>query len=312
MKRSCLVYLGIFVGIGILAGSALVLTIPPAPPGFSAPFVMKLGSALGVGFAASGLLTLALFGLKDSMQRLSDRARLSMKHMTTPRDGERIVAFGTVVADGPLLESPFTGTRCVCYAYEVRCTTRGRRSTDVLCAWGYALAPSHVETPQRAVRLLSYTDIDETPPQLVDPAVRRTAAAYFAATQLEPTGYGAPDLGIAAVKQFHSDRDGNIKGDFGPLPSDFLEGDYRLYEKVVVNREPITAIGIWDSRLGGVKAESGTEILAPVVIHRGPVEIARHTLLRQAIIGAIFTLVLLAIAAAIVWWFIRNGERLFY
>lgn len=54
MKRSCLVYLGIFVGIGILAGSAFVLTIPPTPPGFSASFVMKLGSPLGVGFAASG------------------------------------------------------------------------------------------------------------------------------------------------------------------------------------------------------------------------------------------------------------------
>ncbi len=312
MKRSCLVYLGIFVGAGILAGIGLVLTIPPAPPGFSAPFVMKLGSALGVGFAASGLLTVALFGLRDTMQRLSDRACLGMTRMTIPLDGERIVAFGTVAADGPLLESPFTGTRCACYSYEVRCTTRGRSSTDVLCAWGYALTPSHVETPWGSVRLLSYTNIDECPPQLVDPAVRRKAAAYFAATQLEPTGYGAPGLGIAAVKQLHSDQDGSIKGDFGPLPSDFLEGDYRLYEKIVVNREPITAIGTWDSKLGGVKAEPGAEILAPVVIRRGPVEKARRTLLRQAIISAIFAFVPFAIAAAIVWWFFRNGERLFY
>jgi hypothetical protein len=312
MKRSCLVYLGFFVGIAILASIALLLTIPPAPPGFSAPFVMKLGSAIGIGLAASGFLTLALFGLRDSMQRLSDRARLGMTRRTIPRDGERIVAFGTVVADGPLLESPFTGTRCVCYSYEVRCTTRGRSSTDVLCAWGYALMPSHIEAPWGTVRLLSYTDIDEFPPQLVDSTVRRKAAAYFASTQLEPTGYGAPDLGIAAVKQLHSDQDGSIKGDFGPLPSDFLEGNYRLYEKIIVDREPITAIGTWDSRLGGVKAESGAQILAPVVIRRGPVEMARRTLLRQAIISAIFTLVPLAIAVAIVWWFFRNVERLFY
>ena len=54
MKRSCLVYLGFFVGVAILASIALLLTIPPAPPGFSAPFVMKLGSAIGVGLAASG------------------------------------------------------------------------------------------------------------------------------------------------------------------------------------------------------------------------------------------------------------------
>ena len=306
MKRSCLVYLGFFLGVGILAGLVLVSTIPPPPPGFSAPFAMKLGYALGIGFAASGLLTFALFGMKDSLQRLSDRAHLGMKPMTTTRDGERIVAFGTVVADGPLLKSPFTDTDCVCYSYEVRCTTRGSSRTDVLCAWGYALTPSHVETPYREVRLLSYTDIDEKPPQLTDPAVRQKAAAYFAATQLEPTGYGAPNLGIAAVKQLHADRDGNVKGDFGPLPSDFLEGDYRLYEKVIVNREQITAIGIWDSRLGGLIAEPGSEILAPVVIRRGPVDKARRTLLRQAVISAIFALVPAAIAAAIVWWFSRN------
>jgi len=312
MKRSCLVYLGFFLGIGILAGLALLSTIPPPPPGFSAPIPMKIGLALGVSFAASGLLTIALFGMKDSIQRLSDRARLGMKHMAIPPDGERIVAFGTVVADGPLLKSPFTGTDCVCYSYEVRCTSRGSSRTDVLCAWGYALTPSHVETPYREVRLLSYTDIDEKPPQLTDPAVRQRAAAYFAATQLEPTGYGAPNLGIAAVKQLHSDRDGNIKGDFGPLPSDFLEGDYRLYEKVIVNHEQITAIGIWDSKIGGVMAEPGAEILAPVVIRRGPVEIARRTLLRQAVTSAIFALVPAAIAVAIVWWFSRNMVQLLY
>ena len=96
------------------------------------------------------------------------------------------------------------------------------------------------------------------------------AAAYFAATQLEPTGYGAPDLGIAAVKQLHSDQDGNIKGDFGPLPSDFLEGNYRLYEKIVVDHEPITAIGTWDSRLGGVKAESEQRSSHPSSSAEGP------------------------------------------
>lgn len=312
MKRSCLVYLGIYVGAGIVGGIALVLTIPPAPPGFYTPFVMKLGSALGAGFAASGFLTVALFSLRDTVQRLRDRARLGLTSVTTPLDGERTVAFGTVVADGPLLESPFTGTRCACYSYEVRCTTRGHSATDVLCAWGYALTPAHVEAPWGAVRLLSYTNIEESSPQLVDTAVRRKAAAYFAATRLEPTGYGTPGLGIAAVKQLHSDQDGNIKGDFGPLPSDFLEGDYRLYERVLVNGEPISATGTWDSRLGGVKAAAGAEILAPVVIRRGPAEKARRTLLTQAIIGAIFALVFLAIAAAIVWWFIRKADRLFY
>ncbi len=312
MKRSCLVYLGIFFGVGILGGIALVLTIPPAPPGFHTPFVMKLGYSLGAAFAASGFLTAALFGLRDTVQRLRDRAHLGVTRMTIRLDGERTVAFGPVVADGPLLESPFTGTRCACYAYEVRRTTRGKSANDTLYAWGYALTPSHVETPWGSVRLLSYTDIEESPPKLVDPAVRRKAAAYFAATQLEPTGYGTPGPGIAAVKQLHADQDGNVKGDFGPLPSDFLEGDYRLYEKVLVNREPITAIGTWDSRLGGVRAESGAEILAPVVVRRGPAEKARRTLLKQAIIGAIFALVLVAIAAAIVWMFIRKAEGLFY
>jgi hypothetical protein len=64
--------------------------------------------------------------------------------------------------------------------------------------------------------------------------------------------------------------------------------------------------------LGGVKAESGAEILSPVVVRRGPAEKARRTLLKQAIIDAIFALVLLAIAAAIVWMFIRKAEGLFY
>ena len=177
MKRSCLVYLAIYLGGGIFVGLALVPATPPAPPGFSAPFAIQLGSALGGGFVAAGLLTVALFGLRDSRQRLSDRALIGMMRRSVPLDGERMVAFGTVVADGPFLESPFTGTRCTSYSYEVRCTSRGRSSTDVLCAWGYALTPSHIATPWGAVRLLSYTSIDEFPPPLVDPAVRQKAAA---------------------------------------------------------------------------------------------------------------------------------------
>lgn len=311
MKRSCLVYLGIFVGVGILGGVALFMTIPPPPPGFFTPVLAKLVPAMVASFAASAFIIMALFGLRDSAERMRDRRHVSENSLSLPADGERVIAFGPIVADGPILESPFTRSRCAAYAYEVRCTTEKSRS-DVLCAWGFALTPSHVASPWGTARLMSYTDIEESPSELREPGVRQNAVAYFAATPLTPTGNVAPGLGFDAVKEFHCDQDGSIKGDFGPLPQDFPHQKYRLYEKLLVDGEPITAIGTWDSQLGGVKAKPGNEMLGPVIVRKGPLEKTRRTLLMQAIGGGIAALVLLAIAVTIAMVFVVKAGEIVY
>jgi hypothetical protein len=305
--RSCLVYLGIFAAIGSLGAIALFFAVPLTPSEGVVPLLMRIQIPAGVSFAAALFATLALGLARDTRQRLRDRARLAPDSLALPVDGERTPAAGPLVADGPLLTSPFTGTPCTCYAYEVRVTSKGKSHSDVLVAWGYALTPSHVQAPWGIARLLTLTNIEETPEQLDRAAIRDRVAAYFAATPLVPTGASAPNLGYDAVKQLHLDEDGSIRGDFGPLPDDYLERDFRYYEKVLADREPITAIGTWDARLGGLKATPGREILGAVTVRRGPPETTRRALFRQAIGGTIGVAVLLGIAATIVTAFLVLG-----
>lgn len=314
--RSCLVYLAIFLALGIAGAFALANQAPPPPHGYPAlPLPQALLLAARGSFPIAAFVVLALFGLRDTAQRLRDRARLAEGSIAPPADGARTIVAGELVADGPLLHSPFTGTPCACYAYEVRCTTKGRGKnppTDVLVAWGCALTPSHIASPAGAVRLLSCPNIEESPPAMEDQTVRRTAAAYFARTTLIPTGMGAAGLGYGEVLKLHADSDGQIKGDFGPLPDDFAGGEYRLYEKILADREPVAATGTWSSRLGGLTHQPGHEILGAIVVRKGPPEKAQRTLLKQAIGGAIAALVLLGIGAGIWWLILRNGQKFFY
>jgi len=242
--------------------------------------------------------------LKDTGARLRDRAKLGAQFVTTlPRDGEKVVACGTLVADGPLLTAPFSATPCAIYWYQVKHSSGGSHSTDVIDAWGYALTPSRVESPWGAVRLLSYTELDFRPSVLSDPDAKARAGAHLSKTALVALGLGALRESIGAVKTLMADEDGSVRGDFGSLPSDLNEETYRLFEKVVVDRDPICAFGIYAEEKRALLPDPTSRMFFPVKIVRGTAAQVRRRLLLQATGNACFAAVLLAIAATVVWVF---------
>jgi len=310
MKRTCLGYLLFFAAVGLVCGILLALLLPPFAPGHEAPFVAKLALALACGFVVSALLTLAASILKDTLQRMRDRARLADRLVTMlPADGERVVACGTLVAIGPLLTAPFTGTTCASYWYQVKHTSSGSRSSDVIDAWGYALTPSSIETAWGAVRLLSYTEFDFPTAPMTDGPPRLRAAEYFATTPLVPLGLDSLGTSIAAVKALMADDDGAVRGDFGGVPADFREGSYRLYEKVVFDRDPVCAFGTWAADRTGLLPDPTSAVFFPVHLQKGTPGEVRRSLLSGSVGNACAAAVLLALAALAVWAFFSHAEE---
>lgn len=310
MKRTCLGYLLFFAAVGGVCGILLALLLPPFAPGHEAPFVAKLALALACGFAVSALLTLAAYILKDTLQRLRDRARLADRLVTMlPADGERVVACGTLVATGPLVTAPFTGTTCVSYWYQVKHTAGGSHSGDVIDAWGYSLTPSSVETPWGSVRLLSYTEFDFPAAPMTDAPPRLRAAEYFAATPRVPLGLDSLGTSIAAVKALMADDDGAVRGDFGGVGANFQEGPYRLYEKVVLDREPVCAFGTWAADRNGLLPDPTSAVFFPVHLRKGTSSEVRRSLVPGIVGNACAAAVLLALAALAVWAFFSHAEE---
>lgn len=310
MKRTCLGYLLFFAAVGGVCGIALAFFLPPFAPGHEAPFVAKLALALACGFVVSALVTLAAAILKDTWQRVRDRAALADRLLTMlPTDGERVVACGTLVATGPLLTAPCTGTSCASYWYQVKHSSSGSRSSDVIDAWGYALTPSSIETAWGAVRLLSYTEFDFPTAPMTDAPSRLRAAEYFATTPLVPLGLDSLGGSIAAVKALMADDDGAVRGDFGGVGANFQEGPYRLYEKVVLDREPVCAFGIWAADRSGLLPDPTSAVFFPVHLQKGTPGEVRRTLLSGIIGNACAAAVLLALAALAVWAFFTHAEE---
>jgi hypothetical protein len=304
MKRACLGYAAFFLLAAVLGGAVLVWLLPPSPPGNETPLIAKLVWAQVAGMGWSFFVTVAAGVLKDTGVRLRDRARLAAGFATTlPREGEKIVACGALVADGPLLTAPFSATPCAIYWYQVKHTSGGSHSTDVIDAWGYALTPSRVESSWGAVRLASYTELDFPPSVLSDPAAKARARAYLNGTALVPIGLGALGESIAAVGTLMADEDGSVRGDFGALPPKLEEARYSLCEKVVVDGARVCAFGHYAEDRRALLPDPSSRTLDPVMIVKGTAELVRRRLLVQAIANACFAAVLLGIAGAIVWAF---------
>jgi len=248
--------------------------------------------------------------LKDTGARLRDRAKLGAQFVTTlPRDGERVVVCGPLVADGPMLTAPFSATPCAIYWYQVKHMSDSPNSIEVIDAWGYALTPSRVESPWGAVRLLSYTEFDFRPSVLSDPEAKARASAYLSRTPLVPLGLGALGESIGAVKTLMADEDGSVRGDFGSCPSKLEEAKYGLYEQVVVDRDPVCAFGNYAEDRRALLPDPSSRTFFPVKIVRGTAAQVRRRLLLQAIGNACFAAVLLAIAATVVWVFFRLAPK---
>lgn len=306
MKRSCLTYLVLFALLSLICGALLTHFYPPLPEGTVVPFAFKAGLALAAGAGCSLFVTLTVFVLRDTAARLHDHAELGDRRAALrPGDGSRIAACGRVVADGPLLAAPFSGTPCLAYWYQVTHRTGGSHPSDVIDAWGCALTPSHIVTPRGAIRLLSYVEIDGKPSRPADAASRKRAGDYLHTTPLQPLGLAHFGESVDAVKRLMSDDDGSIRGDFGSLPADFESGAYWLLEKSVADGEPVCAFGFFAEGRRGLLPDQNHPVFTPVRLKKGTAAQARRALLGQALGNVVFAAILLAVAAIIVRAFFR-------
>jgi len=144
MKRTCLLYISIFLGLTVCLTSLLVAVYPPRPDATppQPPLFARVPAAGTAALAAAFFLTLAAAAGESIVTATSERALVGRSLAgERPEDGRRIAASGTLVAEGAVLRAPFSGTPCVAYLYKILLTTSGSSSTTVTDCWGYMLAP---------------------------------------------------------------------------------------------------------------------------------------------------------------------------
>ncbi len=210
---------------------------------------------------AGFLLWFAVLFLLDA-RRVDAERRLARRALEQGvRDGERLVAWGTLETAGPPLKAPFSGQDCVGYLYTI--THRNPQmkgpQTD---AHGFALAPCTITGPLGSLKVLAACNAElfhevSTTRLPADDAYER--AARF----LKETDFGAPSglFGDVARKEVV-----NGPGDFR---HDVLAGggpkDLRvcsLTEQVLSPGDDVHATGVYAETTRGI-APDPDDIMRP-------------------------------------------------
>ena len=310
MKKTCLLYVSVFLGFAVCLTALLAAlwpsrpdTQPPRPP-----LAFRLtGAAPGALFAA-GFLTLAFAAADSFRMKLAERARVARSVAgERPEDGRKIAAAGTLVMDGPALMAPFGGTPCAAYHYRIERVTRGKSSTTMTSCWGYALTPSHVETPAGLVRLLAFTDFDFPATQMTGAGMLERARRYFATTQFTTIGLGAIASAWRELGGVLADDDGAIKTDFGPPPADLEDPSLIFQEQVLCDREAICAFGTYSAARGGLVPVPGTREVFSVRVAKGTGTEVHRKLVWTVVGQGVLALVFAGVGAGIVFALVRFG-----
>lgn len=313
VKKTCLTYLGVLVLLSCAMTAVLFFNFPAPPPGRleETPFVVRLQASVAGGAASGLFLTMAIGALSGIVLKARERRLVAASVAGAPlTDGTKVAACGVLVADGPLLVAPFSGTRCVTYHYRITHNTGGKSSTTVTSCWGYALTPCHIETVGGSVRILGYTDFAFAPTRLSGPEMIARARAYFSATTFVTIGLGAIQSSYRALKEVLADDDGTIKTDFGPPPTDLEDPAYSFEEQLALDHEKVCAFGKYAAARGGLVPEPGSVEVFPVALRRGGADEVRRALLIGAFGHLAGALLLAAIAAAAVFGFFKLAADL--
>lgn len=111
---------------------------------------------------------LTLLAIGVALQAVGERRRTGAFRRGAPyRDAEFAAVEGEVRAVGKTLVAPFSGRKCVAYEYDVwmgeGSVPGRRRNPDAGVGWagiaGVALAPTAIEGPEGAVRLMGWTPL---------------------------------------------------------------------------------------------------------------------------------------------------------
>ena len=167
-----------------------------------------------------------------------------------PVDGELLVAAGPIRPLGMPLTSPFGGTPCVAYDYEVfkRPEIRRRGTAQQFDFAGFSMTASAIETRHGGIRLLGFPILDQFPQaQAQALAARERAERYVASTVFEPMhGFGAFKM-FSEFDDALADADGIVRKDFRLEDSAITFDGRTLQERIVGVGEQVCAVGRFDA-----------------------------------------------------------------
>jgi len=301
MKRSCLVLVGAFLAITGVVLAAQRFYPPVRAPGVPPP---RNGEIAGV---ISGLfLWIAVGSLSGVLLRLRQGKLLAASLAgVPPRDGAKVAACGVLVADGPLLAAPLSGTPCVTYDYQISHRTRSGSSSGPAIIWhGHGLTPSHVETAAGAVRILGCTGFSLGPTSLKGPEVVARATKFCAETTFAASHWTSIRASLQNRKELLADDDGAIKADFGAPATRRVDAEDMFEEHVARDQEEVCAFGRYSAERGGLVPDPSAVEGFPVILWTGDASRVRRKIALGAIGHLVGALATAAAGAGVLWaWY---------
>jgi hypothetical protein len=277
---------------------------PVRAPGVPPP---QNGEIVGV---ISGLfLWVAVGSLSGVFLRLRQRKLLAASLAASlagvpPRDGAKVAACGVLVADGPLLAAPLSGTPCVTYDYKISRSRNGSSSMPAIIWHGHGLTPSHVETAAGAVRILGCTGFALGSTSLKGPEVVARATKFCAETTFADSHWTSMRVSMQNRKELLADDDGAIKADFGAPATRRVDAKDMLEEHVARDQEEVCAFGRYSAERGGLVPDPSAVEGFPVILWTGDASRVRRKIALGAIGHLVGALATAAAGAGVLWaWY---------
>jgi hypothetical protein len=288
--KGCFVFLGVFALLVVIIATISYIRLPQ-PDGVS-----RIEAAAAAGVSSGFFLTFAAAFLWEVARRFQELRLLRASVAgVTPVDGARVAAYGTLVADGPLLEAPLSGTRAAIYKYEI-VVPHQKSSSTVACS-GYGLTPCHITTASGSVRMLGYAEPAFLPAVLDGPETRARTQAYLASAPITPTGLGAAREFLDTLL----DDDGAIRSDTGSVPD--VIGNPRLIfrEHAVADGDTVCAFGKYSVERGGLVPDSAIADPFPIRLRRGEAAAIGRALALSALGYSVGAAAMAGLAVGAIW-----------
>ena len=298
MKRSCLVLVGGYIAITGAVIAVQRFYPPVRAPGAPQPHSGEIAAVISALF-----LALAVGGLSGVFLRLRQGKLLAASLAgAPPRDGAKVAACGVLVADGPLLAAPLSGTPCVTYGYRI--SHRLRNGSSAIVWHGYGLTPSHVETAAGRVRILGCTGFPQAATFLQGPEVLARATRFCAETTFAESHWTSLGDSLRNRKELLADDDGVIKADFGAPSTRPVDPEDMFLEHVARDREEVCAFGTYSAERGGLVPYPDPVEGFPVMLWTGSASRVRRKILLGAVGQLVGALAIAALGAGVLWaWY---------
>lgn len=177
------------------------------------------------------------------------------KKTTVPKNDRTLAITGRVEALSTKLISPFTGSECTMYEYEIYRmtevpdseTSNGKAKKSE--ASGMAMVPSAVKGLMGAIKVLAWPQFKGFAKNSVDYGTNsQRILDYVNSTQF--VNLGIKDI-FTHVKDLFTEDDGSLKKDYKTIELNSI-ADSKFSEMIIPNGTIVTAIGFYSVKLGGL------------------------------------------------------------